>query len=184
MRKFAIVNITIFTCILLAGLYGIVHDEITYSISHEYFTKFKYEQFGFQPAWFGGERQTVAVIGFLATWWTGLFIGFVLGLTALIFKEHRAMWNAIKRAIPLVFCFAIASGIIGYVYGRLVLTKTGVDWWLPDNLIDKDSFIVVGSIHNFSYLGGLVGLIAGIYCLIKLKRIESRQVAEKTVNRL
>jgi hypothetical protein len=183
-RKFAIVNVTIFICILLAGFYGIIHDQITYSISREYFTKFKYEQFGFEPAWFGGDRQTVAVIGFLATWWTGLFIGLVLGFTALIFKEHKAMWNAIKRAIPVVFCFAIASGVIGYAYGRLVLTRTGVNWWLPENLIDKDAFIVVGSIHNFSYLGGLFGLIAGIYYLIKLKRIQSRQVAEKTINSL
>jgi hypothetical protein len=176
-KKFAIVNITIFSCIVIAGSYGIIHDQITYSISHEYFTKFKYEQFGFEPAWFGGDRQTVAVIGFLATWWTGLFIGLVLGVTALVFKEHKAMWNAIKKAIPIIFCFVIALGVVGYVYGRLVLTKTGVDWWLPDNLTDKDAFIVVGSIHNFSYLGGLLGLIAGIYYLIKLKGIQSRQLA-------
>lgn len=165
-------------CIVFAGIYGIIHDQITYCISREYFTKFKYEQFGFDPTWFGGDRQTVAVIGFLATWWTGLIIGIAIGLTALIFKDHRIMWKAVKRTIPVVFCFAVGLALIGYVYGKLVLTKTGVDWWLPDNLIDKNAFIIVGSIHNFSYLGGLLGLCAGIYYLNKLKRMQRKQLSK------
>ena len=81
MRKFAVFSATLFISILLAGLYGILHDQVTYTIAPEYFTKFKYGQFGFEPAWFGGHRQTVAAIGFLATWWTGIFIGLGLGLT-------------------------------------------------------------------------------------------------------
>jgi hypothetical protein len=179
-RKFAIVNITIFISILLAGLYGIIHDQITYTICSEYFTKFKYEQFGFEPAWFGGDRQTVVVIGFLATWWTGLLIGLVLGVTALIFRNYRTMWNAVKKSIVVVFCFAIAAGIVGFFYGKLILTRTGVDWWLPNNLVDRNAFITVGSIHNFSYLGGLLGLIAGVCYLIILKKKQNRRLGENT----
>lgn len=180
MRKFAVFSATIFISIVLAGLYGIVHDQITYSISPEYFTKFKYIQFGFDPTWFGGHRQTVAVIGFLATWWTGIFIGLGLGLTALIFKDHKTMTKAIQKAIALTFCFAVATGLFGFFYGRFVLTKTGVDWWLPDNLVDKNAFIIVGSIHNFSYLGGLFGLIAGIYYLVRLNRSMKTPVIKAT----
>lgn len=172
MRKFAIFSATLFMCILAAGLYGIVHDQITYSIAPEYFTKFKYDQFGFDPSWLGGHRQTVAAIGFLATWWTGIFIGLGLGLTGLIFKDHKAMRRAIQKAILITFCFGVAMGLFGFLYGRFILTKTGVDWWLPDNLSDKNAFITVGSIHNFSYLGGLLGLIAGIYYLVRLKRLQ------------
>jgi hypothetical protein len=178
MRKFAILSATLFVCILLAGLYGIVHDQVTYSIAPEYFTKFKYDQFGFDPSWFGGLRQTVATIGFLATWWTGIFIGLALGLTGLIFKDHRTMRKAIQKAIPIVFYFAIAMGLFGFLYGRFILTKTGVDWWLPDNLNDKNAFITVGSIHNFSYLGGLLGLIAGVYYLVRLKRLKQTMSME------
>lgn len=86
------------------------------------------------------------------------------------------MWSAIKKSIIIVFCFAIASGIIGYFHGKLVLTKTGVDWWLPDNLINRDTFITVGSIHNFSYVSGFVGLVAGVYSLIKLHKQHTRQL--------
>ena len=59
---------------LIAGLYGIVHDQITYSISHEYFTKLKFKQFWYAD--FGlGDRFYVGTIGFLATWWVGFFVG-------------------------------------------------------------------------------------------------------------
>ena len=144
MRKFGIFATTIFVSAIIAGLYGIVHDQITYSISTEYFTKFKYQQFGFEPAWFGGHRPTVAVIGFLATWLTGIIIGIGLGLTGLIFSDYKRMWNAIIKAICLTLCITAVTGFIGFLYGKFHLTKTGVDWWLPDNLIDKDDFIVVG----------------------------------------
>ncbi len=176
MRKFGIFSLTIFVSIVLAGLYGILHDQITYTIAPEYFTKFKYDQFGLEPHWFGGHRQTVAVIGFLATWWTGIFIGLGLGLTGLIYQDHKTMRRAIQKAIVVTFCFAVAMGGFGFLYGKFILTKTGVDWWLPENLANKNAFITVGSIHNFSYLGGLLGLIAGIYYLIRFSKNLKRQV--------
>ena len=172
MRKFAIFSGIIFISIVAAGLYGIIHDQITYSISPEYFTKFKYRQFGFEPAWFGGDRPTVAVIGFLATWWTGLFIGFGLGLTALIFNDHKAMRAAANRAIFIVMAIAMISGFAGFLYGKFVLADAGVDWWLPNDLQNKAAFITVGSIHNFSYLGGLLGLVVGIVYLLRRKYLQ------------
>ncbi|HEU4471160.1 MAG TPA: hypothetical protein VFR58_08760 [Flavisolibacter sp.] len=172
MRKFAVFSESIFVCIVLAGIYGVLHDQVTYTIAPEYFTRFKYHQFGFEPALFGGHRQTVAVIGFLATWWTGLFIGFSLGLTGLIYKDHKLMRKAIRRAVLIVFCVALAMGLAGFLYGKLVLAKTGVDWWMPENLADKEAFIAVGSTHNFSYLGGLTGLITCIVYLVKRRRTQ------------
>src|ERR1035441_9525373 len=50
---------------VLAGLYGIAHDQLTYSISPEYFTRLKFPQF--HHADFGlPARVFVAEIGFLA----------------------------------------------------------------------------------------------------------------------
>ena len=54
---------------LLAGIYGSLHDQVTYSISSEYFTIFKFDQFGFQDWGNNNPRLTTAIIGFLATWW-------------------------------------------------------------------------------------------------------------------
>ena len=59
---------------LVAAIYGIVHDQITYSISPEYFTRLKCIQFHY--ANFGlPHRVFVAEVGVLATWWVGLIAG-------------------------------------------------------------------------------------------------------------
>jgi hypothetical protein len=168
LRKFGIFSSFIFISILIAGVYGILHDQLTYSISPEYFTKFKYKQFGFEPQWFGGHRQTVAAIGFLATWWTGLFIGISLGLVSLFFPDHKIMIAALKKAIRLILIIAFVAASAGFLYGKFYLAKSGVDWWLPEDLSDKSSFIIVGSIHNFSYLGGMLGLLISIVYMIRL----------------
>ena len=55
---------------LFAGAYGVLHDQVTYSICPEYFTRLKFSQFNF--ANFGlSPRIFVAEIGFLATCWVG-----------------------------------------------------------------------------------------------------------------
>jgi hypothetical protein len=64
MKKPGVLALTVIVSALLAGVYGIVHDQLTYSISHEYFTKFKYVQFGFEPSRFGGHRPTVVLLVF------------------------------------------------------------------------------------------------------------------------
>ena len=45
MRKILNFFLIILASILIAGIYGILHDQITYTISYEYFTLFKFEQF-------------------------------------------------------------------------------------------------------------------------------------------
>lgn len=164
--------LTLFLIILIAptvgGIYGIIHDQLTYSISYEYYTKFKFIQFGFID--FGTEailpnpRISVSVVGFLATWWMGLPIGFILGLVGLVHKDSEQMFKITMKGILMTVIVAFLIGVIGLVYGYFYLAERGVNWWLPDNLIDKTSFIAVGSMHNFSYLGGLIGLlVACIY---------------------
>ena len=171
MRKFGVFAATIFFSILIGGLYGIINDQITFSISPEYFTKFKFRQFGFEPAWFGGSRQTVAVIGFLATWWMGLIIGFVIASVGLVFTNHVTMRKTIIKAIIMALITAIVFAFAGFLWGKCRLLSTGVNWWMPDDLVDKNNFIVVGSIHNFSYIGGIAGLLIAMAYMIMKKTL-------------
>lgn len=159
---------------IIGGLYGILHDQLTYTISPEYYTKFKFYQFGLMDigneAIFPNPRIEVSGVGFMATWWMGLPIGLILGLVGLVHKDNKQMFRATLKAIFVTVIVAFATGLIGLAYGKLYLADIGVDWWLPDNLIDTKNFIAVGSMHNFSYLGGLTGLIAGTIYSIKQKR--------------
>lgn len=173
MRKFGVFTGALFCCILLAGLYGILHDQVTYSISEEYFTKFKYRQFGFTNEIFGSPRKTVALIGFLASWWTGLLIGLTLGLVSLIFPDHISMKKVLVKSIFIVLLVTVLGGLTGYIRGKYFLVNSGVNWWFPGDLINKNSFIIAGSVHNYSYMGGAVGLLSGIvFIIIKKRRVE------------
>ncbi|HWK03759.1 MAG TPA: hypothetical protein VNS58_09010 [Puia sp.] len=71
-------------------------------------------------------------------------------------------------AIGRVIVVAIGTGVVGFFHGRFYLARTGVDSWLPEHLVHKADFITVGSIHNFSYLGGGLGLIVGIVYLVRV----------------
>jgi len=169
MKKVGVLLVTILIVPFVAGIYGSLHDQLSITISPEYFTKFKYIQFHISETTFGSHRAAAAAIGFLATWWTGLFIGPILAMVGLIHKDHAMMKKAIVRSTILTLCVAAATGLAGLAYGYFHLAHTGVSWRLPENLIDKTNFIAVGSMHNFSYLGGLIGLIAGVIYQLVIK---------------
>lgn len=177
LKKFLTLVLIIGIVPLLGGLYGILHDQLTYTISPEYYTKFKFYQFGLLEE--GHEvivhnpRLLVAAVGFMATWWMGLPIGFILGLVGWIHQDNKKMLRVTLKAILITILVAFAIGLIGLAFGKLYLADIGVDWWQPENLIDRKSFIMVGSMHNFSYLGGLIGLIAGVVYSVKQKKIVS-----------
>ncbi|MFC0518192.1 hypothetical protein ACFFGT_28515 [Mucilaginibacter angelicae] len=81
------------------------------------------------------------------------------------------MLKTISYAVFITLITTAISGLIGLVYGWFYLSGTQVNWYLPETLIDKKSFIAVGSMHNFGYLGGLAGLIIGmIYQVIKASK--------------
>ncbi|WP_245843500.1 hypothetical protein [Niastella vici] len=173
-KKFLTLNEIILLGCVIGGLYGIVHDQLTYTISPEYYTKFKFYQFGLaesgNEALFPTPRLQVSLVGFMATWWMGLFIGIILGIIGLIHTENRQMLFVTLKAMLVTMAVALATGFIGLAYGKWVLAKTGVNWRFPQNLVDKESFIAVGSMHNFSYLGGAAGLIAAVIYSIRQRK--------------
>lgn len=179
MKRFLFFLLIIIIAPLIGGLYGVIHDQLTYTISPEYYTKFKFYQFGLmvngEEAIFPNPRLQVAAVGFMATWWMGIPIGLILGLTALRIKSDKQMLVTAIKALAITMLVAFTTGLIGLAYGKYFLADTGVDWWLPKNLIDKASFIAVGSMHNFSYMGGLTGVIAGII-FIKTRKQKSNLV--------
>ncbi len=169
-KKIGILILTIILTPILAGIYGLIHDQISYSISPEYFTKFKFEQFGFVEYGLDDKRTTVGIIGVWATWWIGLIIGTVNGLTGLIQVNYKLMTKSILKATFLIFTIAVLFGVFGLIFGYLLLSNTEIDWNFPSDLIDKKSFITVGTMHNFSYVGGFVGMIIGMIYQIRQKK--------------
>lgn len=182
MKRLLVFLLLVLISCCLGGVYGILHDQLTYSISNEYYTKFKFLQFGFVD--FGNEailhnpRIYVAIVGFLATWWMGLFIGVVLALLAFIHSDSKLMFIITMKSFIITILIAFLTGLLGLAYGHFILAgrpqKEFYNWYIPGNLIDFKSFITVGSMHNFSYMGGVIGLIAGmIYSITRKPKLAS-----------
>lgn len=160
MKKTGILLLTILIATLLAGIYGALHDQITFTISSEYFTIYKFEQFGFQDWGNNNSRLTTALIGFLATWWVGLNIGIVQGLVGLIHKTPRLMFKYTFNSILITLGIAVLFGIFGGIIE--ILTGETDPSCFPYEIQDCKSFFIVGSIHNYGYLGGVIGAVLGL----------------------
>jgi hypothetical protein len=178
MNKVTALLIVFLACPLIAGLYGILHDQFTYTLSPEYYTKFKFIMFNTDPGM--SERMQVCVVGFLATWWTGIPIGIIISSIGLIHYDGRTMLKAGMQAIFVVMLVTMITGLIGLAYGKFSLAANTRDyftgWFIPDDVSDLPGYISVGSMHNFSYLGGAIGLFAGAaWQVFKKKRIKKEQ---------
>jgi hypothetical protein len=176
MRKFAMFLLIVGVAIVIAAIYGVGHDQVTYSISPEYYTKYKFIQFNLADSGAAQHmtqpRSAVVMVGVKASWWMGAIIGAALGLFALLFHNADRMFQSAIQALGITLLVAILSAVIGYQYGHGTLAVRGVSWWLPPNVTDRPAFITAGTIHNASYLGGAIGFVAGIlFLLIKKARL-------------
>ncbi len=147
--------------------YGIIHNQITYTISNEYYTKFKFQQFGFDQYWHDNSRFYVSLTGIYATWFFGGFIGIIYGILNLYKPKNKQIFKSIFTTLVVAFIF----GFIGYIYGLLFINYH--QWNFSTEIINRKQFKIVGAIHSFSYLGGLVGLIIGIFKFMKSKELKN-----------
>jgi hypothetical protein len=162
--RIAVYIALIFSAMLIAGAYGALHDQISFTVSPEYFTKFKYYQFGLVSSPLT-DRSKAALIGFLASWWMGLPIGVLVGAFGFLHHPARVMFYRSLRAFGIVALVALAVGLGGLAWGWFFASHNPSDfpgWFIPRGLEAPRNYLAVGHMHNFSYLGGLVGLLAGI----------------------
>lgn len=153
------------TASFLAGLYGIIHDQVTFSISSEYFTKVKYQQFDYLD-FNVNDRLKTSFIGFFATWWVGLFFGWFLARWFLpgnsLTVAHQKIIKSATIIFLVSFLFATISGVYASLYSEIADYS---NWQAIANaygIKDTHAFVNVAYIHNGSYLGALVGFLIAL----------------------
>lgn len=150
--------------ILLAVVYGILHDLITTQISIEYFT------IGHPKIIESDSPIKLALIwGIIATWWVGLILGILIAIFATIGNNplipFRRILVLITKLMVIMFCTAIIAGLIGYI------TAKNDIFYLVDNLATQIEssrhhlFLTAGWSHSASYITGIVG---GLIICIKI----------------
>ncbi len=160
---------------VIGSIYGVLHDQFTYTICTEYYTKFKFYQFGIfhldHPIQLKHPRMWVSLIGILSTWWFGLMLGLFIGIVDLFYNPKKSTLNLSLKAIGINLFIALFTGLIGFIYAKYFLKETPLNWNIPHTVVDVRRFVAVGTMHNFSYIGGGIGLVvAMIYKIRQLRK--------------
>src|SRR5688500_3064698 len=147
-----------------ALLYFIHNDQVTVTISPEYFSVFKRWQFLDLLQAFGWEevptRLQAVLIGTAATWWFGLFLGMMVTVMATVGRSRRLTTCEFTRVVGLVMgvtaLISLAFGIVGYVQAPRWLTS--LEWQSQygaflHGIEDTRSAVTVGCWHEGAYLG-------------------------------
>jgi hypothetical protein len=150
---------------VIAALYGIIHDQITYSISPEYFTRVKFAQFHYAD--FGlPPRLLVAEIGVLATWWVGFIAGWFLARVTVPSRPPAKALRSSLHGFGIIFASALLAGVVGYCVGLFPGANSEFATWRDfaagRGVVDLPNFVRVAYLHNAGYLGALLGLIAAL----------------------
>jgi hypothetical protein len=156
---------------LVGGIYGVINDQITFTLSPEYFTNLKFHQFawaniGLPPRFF------VAEIGFLAAGAVGAFAGWVIGRIATPVWPPALVIRSATACFAIMLAFGIAAGIAGWVLGGA--HDADYSNWesilTGHHVTDAPAFVRVAYIHNASYLGALAGFAVSVCGLLWKRR--------------
>lgn len=167
MHRFVLSLILFAIACVASGLYGALHNQISYTVSPEYFTKFKFEQFEIEPN--VPDRVGAAIVGWQASWWMGLAVGVFLIPFGLLIRGSSAYFYGMLRVFAIVTLTAIACGVIALLVSCFTITPSTVgNVKVYENEISNPvAFFRAGAMHNFGYAGGLAGIITGGLSIIR-----------------
>jgi hypothetical protein len=160
---------------LVAGLYGALHDQISYSVSPDYFHELKFDQFGIPAS--QHRRLGAAIVGWWATWWMGFLIGVPLMTVGLILPGWKNFLRYCLKSFVVVAATALIFGVGALVVSYFTIDQSSVSLspTRSERVADKVAFARVGVMHEFSYLGGFVGIVTGsAYLVIVCARFKRR----------
>jgi MFS family permease len=176
--KFRLFITTVIVVTILAAGCGILHDELVFYISPEYYTRYKFPQMGYSISLTDEDWKNVALIGFSASWWVGLVCGLLIGAMSYIYTNYENMRTAIFVAVTIVFTVALFSSLLGYFYGLFYLQYRNVSWSVPEDLMDRNGYIIAGSMHRFIYPGTAAGLAIAVYYMFRNKSILAKMTSK------
>ena len=146
--------------VILAVLYGQVHNWYTFQLSPAFFQEDQFLHLGINE-WGLSVKQQLVLYTFICTWWVGLIIGLLFGFSV-FFIAKSDYWPTVSRAILLCFGCVLVGSFLGWVFGLWHIDPIKSNLAIPEKIIDKVAYIRVAYIHNMTYFGTLIGLLVGL----------------------
>ena len=141
----------------LAGLYGMAHNQISFTFAPAYFHDLKFDQFRIPTS--NRNAWGAAMIGWQASWWMGGILGIALFLLGFRIKIHRIFVSAFLRSAFFVVIVTLALGVLAFTAARLFLRVEMIPEWL--RLYGSNSpleFAQAAIMHETSYLAACISL--------------------------
>jgi len=160
MRIAAIWIVLLGAACVAAGLYGAVHNQVSYTISPDYFHAFKFKQFHVAPGL--QNRVGASWVGWQAAWWMGVVAG---GPLILVGRKLFADWSIVRPVLEAYLVLTITALLIGG--GALLRAYLVIDaahlppFWIPPDAVDPVAFSRAGELHDASYAGAVIGVLSG-----------------------
>jgi len=163
--------------VLAAMLYGTLNDQVTSSISWEYFYYGKELDNVLGPTVPPATAPLhweVAKVGMKATWSVGLLIGVALLLANNPWRDlPRLAYRELVKMLPLIVGSAVVLGVIGGFAGyHGWLTHFAADFedmWRAD-IFRPRRFLCTWGVHLGGYLGGLTGTLVATAIVLRDRR--------------
>lgn len=170
MKKIAVIPLLFLIGCLFAGVYGALHNQISYTVSPEYFTQYKFHQFHISPDM--PDRIGAAIVGWNASWWMGIVIGIVVIPFGLKIPGLKQYFFGTVRSFAVVALTAMVVLLLALLIAFVAVDADFAGQQVRfGNEIDNDvAFMRAGIMHTLSYLGGLVGIITGCISIVAQRR--------------
>ena len=165
MKKTLAVLSMIFVGCILCGLYGSVHNQISYTVSPGFFENDLFYRFKTQSS--HRNRLGASIVGYQSTWWMGLIIAPPITLIGLLLPNQREYRKKCLIAFGLAMVAALSIGLFGLVFGGIVIPSL-------------QHANRAGVMHDFSYAGGGFGLLSALGYMIGEILLARFSTVEKT----
>ena len=158
-------------CVLLACVYGVIHDQVTARVFLPYFTEF-------HPKLGIPEDPTLIGLawGVIATWWVGAILGFFLGLVCTRGSRPPLTMGDLRWPLGILFVvMGLCAAVAGWVGYSIDVSFVAMVFPLVRDLAPpmQHRFAADLFAHNASYA---VGTLGGVTVVLWAWIVRGRQV--------
>ena len=158
-----------------ALVYGGLNDQVTVTISPEYFLYGKEltKVVGDPPSSAFALHWAAAQVGFMATWSAGLIFGVVLLLAnnpwrSLPRLRNRQLVALLPWIVLTAIAFGVVGGLLGYA-GAYTHWSDDFEGMVRINLWRPRRFMATWGVHLGGYVGGFIGVVGAAVWVVRTR---------------
>lgn len=167
------------TCIVITIIYTILHDQVAFSISSDFFYRYSFYQYGIATeglSWVPElPRYEVFKLSLYSSWWIGIILALVTCFVGFSDRSKSMKMRDFRSAFFIGITMAIITSGIGAFLGSIVDSPTLTTSVLFENkgsVLEHKNFEIARYMDISSYIGGAIGTLlacTNIYLIRKRK---------------